>query len=207
MRRAASPCWRPAGPKRQRARSGVPSRPSPTTPWRTTSTAAPAYELGRKQDAVPLLRRAADLAPDDVGFLGPLSTLLRGPRHEGRRLKRPRARPWRDANGNWRRQPDLAVAAFQGACALAILGEHERALAWAKRALAIEPDDHQTLYNVACYLFAPRTVRRSGRTCSSERCLERPPIESPGCSRTAISTRFASIRAMSLFCAGSAARA
>jgi adenylate cyclase len=47
-------------------------------------------------------------------------------------------------------KPESALAAYTGALALANLGERERALEWSRRALAIEPDDHMTLYNVAC---------------------------------------------------------
>jgi adenylate cyclase len=98
---------------------------------------------------VRLLRRAADLAPEAVGFLGPLSTLYLalGMRAEAEAtLREALARCERELA----RQPDRAVAAFHGACALAMLGERKKALAWAERALAIEPDDHLTLYNVAC---------------------------------------------------------
>ena len=105
--------------------------------------------LGRKQEAVRLFRRAADLLPDDVGISSLLLTLYvaLGMRREAEATAREAlARCERELA----RQPDRAPAAFHGSGALAFLGERERALAWAKRALAIEPDSHQTLYNVAC---------------------------------------------------------
>jgi Flp pilus assembly protein TadD len=46
--------------------------------------------------------------------------------------------------------PDDARAANLGAGALANLGEKKRAIEWAERSLAIDPDDPMLLYNVAC---------------------------------------------------------
>src|SRR4051812_27686712 len=106
-------------------------------------------ELGRKHDALQLLRRAADLIPNDVGFLCPLLALYlslgmtaeaEATAHEAvARCERELAE-----------HPDLAVAAWTGAGALALLGERERAVEWTKRSLAIDPEDHLTLYNAAC---------------------------------------------------------
>ena len=106
-------------------------------------------ELGRKHDALQLLRRAADLIPNDVGFLCPLLALYLslGMTAEAEATAREAvARCERELAEH----PDLAVAAWTGACALALLGERERAVEWTKRSLAIDPEDHQTLYNVAC---------------------------------------------------------
>jgi adenylate cyclase len=46
--------------------------------------------------------------------------------------------------------PEYSQPAIQGACALAALGQKERAKEWAARALAIDSDDPQVLYNAAC---------------------------------------------------------
>jgi adenylate cyclase len=44
-----------------------------------------------------------------------------------------------------------------GANGLVALGEYEKGLEWARRALALEPDDPMVLYNVACiYSLAGR---------------------------------------------------
>jgi len=46
--------------------------------------------------------------------------------------------------------PEDARACYMGAGAMIRLGQHERGLKWAKRALALDPDDPAILYNVAC---------------------------------------------------------
>ena len=49
-----------------------------------------------------------------------------------------------------RLHPESSKPAQQGACALAYLGERERAKEWLARALAIDPDDNIARYNAAC---------------------------------------------------------
>ena len=46
--------------------------------------------------------------------------------------------------------PDDARALYSGANCLCRLGERVRSLDWARRALAIDPEDCGILYNVAC---------------------------------------------------------
>jgi adenylate cyclase len=49
-------------------------------------------------------------------------------------------------------------ALYMGANALVALGDLERGFEWARRALAIDPDDAMLLYNMACiYSMAGRT--------------------------------------------------
>jgi serine/threonine protein kinase len=55
--------------------------------------------------------------------------------------------------------PDDARALYMGANNLVALGEHEKGLDWARRALALEPDDFMVIYNVACiYSLAGRAA-------------------------------------------------
>ena len=49
-----------------------------------------------------------------------------------------------------RLHPENSKPAQQGACALAFLGERDRAKQWLARALAIDPDDNIGRYNAAC---------------------------------------------------------
>jgi TolB-like protein/Tfp pilus assembly protein PilF len=48
--------------------------------------------------------------------------------------------------------PEDARACYMGAGAMIRLGQKERGLKWARRALALDPDDPAILYNVACNL-------------------------------------------------------
>jgi len=54
------------------------------------------------------------------------------------------------ANDHLERHPDDTRALYLGAVALSSLGDGGRARQWAKRAVAMEPDDSAVLYNVAC---------------------------------------------------------
>src|SRR3989442_14618893 len=54
------------------------------------------------------------------------------------------------AEGQLERNPDDARALYLAAGALATLGDSARARQWAKRAVAMDPDDSAVLYNVAC---------------------------------------------------------
>ena len=49
-----------------------------------------------------------------------------------------------------RLHPESSRPAQLGACALAALGEKERAMEWLERALSIDPDDNNARYNAAC---------------------------------------------------------
>jgi adenylate cyclase len=46
--------------------------------------------------------------------------------------------------------PENPRPAYLGANSLIVLGEHERAREWLSRAMAVDPDDTLTQYNVAC---------------------------------------------------------
>jgi serine/threonine protein kinase/Flp pilus assembly protein TadD len=63
--------------------------------------------------------------------------------------------------------PDDVRALYMGANGLVALGELEKGLDWARRALALEPDDPMVIYNVACiYSLA-------GRAAEALDCIER----------------------------------
>ena len=106
-------------------------------------------EWGLREEAARLFRRAADLDPYDVGYLNTLLTMYLGLGWTAEAEATAReflARCERE----FALHPEFTAAAFAGAGALSVLGEHERALELANSALAIEPNDHITLYNVAC---------------------------------------------------------
>jgi TolB-like protein/Tfp pilus assembly protein PilF len=61
-----------------------------------------------------------------------------------------RRRGVRIAEEHLRVQPDDARALYMGANGLVALGETQRGLEWADRALALDPEDPMLLYNIAC---------------------------------------------------------
>jgi tetratricopeptide (TPR) repeat protein len=104
---------------------------------------------GRLAEAARLFEQASRLLPEDYQAL-----LLSGPVLAG--LGRAA-----DAEAAYRRglqvaerhlalHPDDARALVLGATGWCQLNDHDRALDWARRALAMDPEESMTLYNVAC---------------------------------------------------------
>ena len=106
-------------------------------------------QFGHHKAAVEHLERAAQLVPTD--YL-PLALASQSYEILGRKS---------DANRTVRRaldliereiaeRPDNVHAIVQGAWALGYLGESQKAKLWARRAMAIDPDDPLDRYNLAC---------------------------------------------------------
>ncbi len=107
------------------------------------------YVQGRMEEAATLYERAAELKPDDfqsVALLTQIYHSLRLPEAEKDAARRCIER----AEAALIQNPENARAAYLGANSLAVLGEVGRAREWAERALAINPDDVLTQYNIAC---------------------------------------------------------
>jgi len=104
---------------------------------------------GKLTDAAKLFERASELNPEDyqASLLG--GGVLAG---LGRKADAERAyrRGCEAAEKHLQQHPDDARALCLGATGWVQLGEKERALDWARRAMAIDPDESMTLYNVAC---------------------------------------------------------
>ncbi len=100
-------------------------------------------------EAAELFARASQLNPDDYQALlvggGVFAGLGRQPEAEAAFR-----RGLQVAEKHLQLHPDDARALYLGASALCQLGEKERGGDWAGRALAIDPDEPMTLYNVAC---------------------------------------------------------
>ena len=77
------------------------------------------------------------------------------------------------------RHPDDVRALYMGANGLVALGERERGLEWAQRALAIDPDEPMLLYNVACICSLAGDVEEALD------CLERAVRAGHGAARLA----------------------
>jgi adenylate cyclase len=101
------------------------------------------------EDAARLFRRAAELSPDDIFAANTLLGIEQGLGLREEALATARLLLER-AGRELERHPENAYAAFAAAGALAALGDREGAMRLAGRALALAPDDHPTVYNVAC---------------------------------------------------------
>ncbi|MDQ3314868.1 MAG: tetratricopeptide repeat protein [Verrucomicrobiota bacterium] len=107
------------------------------------------FAQGKLEEAAKLFERAAEIKPDDYQSLMLLFGVYRSLGREQDKTEAARkglVRAQRDLVTN----PENPRPAYLGAGALAVLGERDRAKEWASRALAIDPDDILTLYNVAC---------------------------------------------------------
>ncbi|HEY0241751.1 MAG TPA: protein kinase, partial [Gemmatimonadaceae bacterium] len=121
---------------------------------------------GMAYEAAPLFERAATLRPDDYQARAFLAAAYTQQGRIGEASKASRRaiaaiEKWLDTN------PDDARALNLGATIWSNLGETDNAVEWAKRSLAIDPEDPQLLYNVACVYSI------EGMKDEALKCLER----------------------------------
>jgi serine/threonine protein kinase/Flp pilus assembly protein TadD len=106
-------------------------------------------QQGKQEQAARLFEKASEVKPDDYQ-----APLLLGTTYFGMGRKEDAAeayrRAWQLAEKHLELHPDDARALYLGANALCQLGERSRSLDWARRALAIDPEDCGILYNIAC---------------------------------------------------------
>ena len=104
---------------------------------------------GRMAEAVQHYEDAARVRPEDYQALLLMQTPLEalGRNAEGKTALR---RGFHVVEKHLELNPDDTRALTLGAAALAGLGQPERAVEWANRALAMDPTDSGVLYNVAC---------------------------------------------------------
>jgi serine/threonine protein kinase/Flp pilus assembly protein TadD len=107
------------------------------------------FAQGLKAEAAGLFRKASELDPADYQSLNHLEMCLRslGRHEEAHAVSRVAVAR---AERHIELHPEDARALYLGANALLQLGDRERCVAWAARALAIDPEENTTLYNVAC---------------------------------------------------------
>lgn len=108
------------------------------------------FARGDLEKAARLFDRAAELKPDDYQALLLVSGVYRSLARPDKELETAREGVKR-AERELARHPEDPRPAYLGAGGLCTLGEHDRASEWAARALAIDPDDVLTQYNVACF--------------------------------------------------------
>jgi adenylate cyclase len=107
------------------------------------------FAQGKLEQAAALLERAAALNPDDYQSPAMLVMLYRS---LGRQALVPATarRVVELAEAELARHPENPRPAYLGAGSLVELGDWERAREWLSRAVATDPDDVLTQYNVAC---------------------------------------------------------
>jgi adenylate cyclase len=118
------------------------------------------YVQGKLQETAKHWERASEIKPDDCQasvLLTQVYETLGRPEDELKAARRGVER----AEKEMLRNPENARAAYLGANALAKLGQHERARNWSERALAIDPTDVMTNYNVACQYVAQGELDRA----------------------------------------------
>jgi TolB-like protein/Flp pilus assembly protein TadD len=107
------------------------------------------FQEGKVEEAVRHYQDASRVRPEDYQALllmqSPLNSL--GRHEEAKAVLR---RGLQVAEKHLELNPDDARALYLSAGALVQLDERERALEWARRARAIDPQDSGLLYNVAC---------------------------------------------------------
>jgi len=106
-------------------------------------------QQGKPKDAARLFEQASEVKPEDYQAPQLLGMVYTGMGREADAEKTYR-RAWQRAEKHLELHPDDARALYLGANALCRLGERARSLDWARRALAIDPEDCGILYNVAC---------------------------------------------------------
>ena len=107
------------------------------------------YTRGNPEKAIRLYEQASAIRPDDyqsILLAGQIyADLGREEKSRAARLRGVKAVEERlDLN------PDDVRALYLGANGLVVLGQREKGLAWAKRAMEIEPNEPMLLYNLAC---------------------------------------------------------
>ena len=124
------------------------------------------YAQGRLEEAVQWFEKASHVNPEDYQAPMLMASALHG---LGRQETAHAAyeRGLAAAQKHLLIHPEDARALYFGANALSQIGDKERSLQWAARAQAIEPDEPQVLYNVAC------VYALLGESAHAIDCLER----------------------------------
>jgi serine/threonine protein kinase/Flp pilus assembly protein TadD len=108
-----------------------------------------AFLRGDLAKAAELYEEASRLNPDDYQVIAGLVCVYNGLGRE-QEAKASERRGLQVIERHTEIHPDDARAFYLGAGILARMGERDRSLDWARRALAIEPEESGILYNVAC---------------------------------------------------------
>jgi adenylate cyclase len=107
------------------------------------------YTENKLERAAELFERAAEIRPDDYQATAIVIAVYRTLGRD-RQIKPAARKALERAEKELTLRPENPRPAYLGAGCLIELGEPERAREWLSRALAIDPDDEMTQYNVAC---------------------------------------------------------
>ena len=108
------------------------------------------FVQGKFEQTAVHWERAAEIKPDDFQSVVLLTGVYRSlgqPEKERDAARRGAERAERELARN----PENSRAACLGANCFALLGDVEKAKKWASHALAVDPDDVMTRYNIACF--------------------------------------------------------
>lgn len=111
------------------------------------------FRQARIRDAIPYFEKAARLQNSD--FTNPLMLMTCYTAiHDEEGARRAARLAFERVERALAHDPTLGAALANGACALAVLGEEDRAREWIERGLLLDPDNQYMRYNVACVLAA-----------------------------------------------------
>jgi adenylate cyclase len=109
------------------------------------------FAQNKMERAAELFERAAELRPDDYQALSMLRMIYSSIGRE-RDVPDIARKVVERAERELTQHPENPRPAYLGAGSLISLGENDRAREWLSRAMAIDPDDVLTQYNIACVL-------------------------------------------------------
>ena len=124
---------------------------------------------GQLRRALDFFEKASAVSPEDYNVPLISAPIYRsfGDENRARELDR---RGLELAERHLEINPDSARPYYLGSTALMGMGQMDKALDWVKRAVAIDPADQATLYNVACF------YAQAGRTDEALDCLEKAAL-------------------------------
>jgi adenylate cyclase len=118
------------------------------------------FKQGKLEKAAALFEHASEIEPDDYQSAALLIQIYRSLGRESE-MESAARRAVERSESELVRQPENPRPAYLGAAALVTLGDKDRAREWLSRALATDPDDIWTQYNVACVYTALGDTERA----------------------------------------------